>query len=210
MNFHALDPPFSVQKSTGLDIDEQLVGVANERLSKRHPKPDNLEFRVEDLMKGDALHATLQDATLITMYFVQDALKKLKPKLEHALGDRKGVRIVCCGYEMPGWEPRWAEVILDLPVYMYTYNTPLEELPKLTAEERAQMVAAMEPSSQPTESLEEEVFRTNSMDDDVEEIEVPLFDPNEMIDGHWDDFDEEEEEDDLDGNPAISKWRKPE
>lgn len=209
MNFHAFDPPFTVKKSIGVDIDEKLVGVAQERLSKRHPQPENLIFRVEDMVESRLWEQDIQEATIVTMYFVQDALLKLKPKLEAALKDRK-CRIVCCGYAMPDWEPRWVEVILDLPIYLYTYNTPIDELPSLTAAERAKLMATLQVQDVQEEvPLSEEKVFPKGQFDDVEEIEVPLFDPNEMIDGHWDDFDEEEEED-LDGNPAISKWRKPE
>jgi len=229
MNFHALDAPFAVKRSIGVDIDEQLVGVAEERLAKRHPAPTNIEFRVQDLMTdetssaggsiwkqdGDGGVSTMQEATVITMYFVQDALRRLKPKLEMAaLPD--GCRVVCCGYAMPEWEPDHVEVILDLPIYLYTtpfyknrnsadddgvHLTPAERM-QLEEEDRQYRLSS-------STSTMEKSFSQNSQDDDVEEIHVPLFDPATMIDGHWDDFDDEDEED-LDGNPAISKWRQPE
>lgn len=229
MNFHALDAPFSVQRSIGVDIDEQLVGLAKERLAKRHPAPTNIEFRVQDLMatetsdgsiwksEGDSGASSIREATVITMYFVQDALRRLKPKLEMAaLPD--GCRVVCCGYAMPEWEPDHVEVILDLPIYLYT--TPFyknrndaDDNVRLTPSERIQLEEEDRQyrlsSSTSSMLLEEMSFSTNSQDDDVEEIHVPLFDPATMIDGHWDDFDQEDEED-LDGNPAISKWRHPE
>jgi hypothetical protein len=213
MNFHALDPPYSVRRSVGVDIDEKLVDIALERRSKRHPAPPNLEFHVQDLTQTDSpiWRVIESEATIITMYFVEDALRRLKPKLETALGDRK-CRVVCCGYAMPGWEPHWVEVILDLPLYVYEYGTAIPESPRLTPAERAQMLAAEEVSNNlmPQLTNSQEAFPGhNSQFDDVEEIKVPLFDPNEMIDGHWDDFDEPAQED-LDGNPAISKWRQPE
>jgi hypothetical protein len=222
MNFHALDAPFSVKQSIGVDIDEQLVGLAEERLAKRHPQPKNLQFHVQDLM-GDTdgiiwNQPSMKDATIITMYFVQDALKKLKSKLEMMTSD--GCRVVSCGYAMPDWEPDYVEVILDLPIYLYTapfYNkkgtarneeislTPAEQVAMLEEEERQRL----SPSAAAMLQDQEKAFAHNGQDDDVEEIEVPYLDTSTMVDGHWDDFDEEEEGD-LDGNPAISKWRKPE
>lgn len=211
MNFHALDAPYNVKRSIGIDIDEKLVAISEERLARRHPRPDNLTFRVEDLMQSSVWHQDIQQATVITMFFVEEALLKLKPALEAALKDRQGCRVVCCGYEMPGWEAQWVEVILDLPIYMYTFNTPIEKIPSLTPDELAKLKDAFaHQQGQQSQGLllDEKPFPMFGQHDDIEEIEVPLFDPNEMIDGHWDDFDKEVE-DDLDGNPAISKWRKP-
>lgn len=224
MNFHALDAPFAVQTTIGVDVDEKLVGLAEERLSKRHPRPPNIEFRVQDLMDnagptsiwkaGGADAVSINQATIITMYFVKDALRKLQPKLEMA-GLADGCRVVCCGYAMPEWEPDHVEVILDLTIYLYTApfrrNARAGNV-RLTSSQRFQMEEEerqrLEREAPPM--LEDELqFSHSSQDDDVEEIQVPLFDPNTMIDGHWDDFDQEEEED-LDGNPAISKWRQPE
>jgi hypothetical protein len=222
MNFHALDAPFSVKQSIGVDIDEQLVGLAQERLTKRHPLPTNIEFHIQDLM-GDTegiiwKQPSMKEANIITMYFVQDALKKLKPKLEMMAGD--GCRVVCCGYAMPDWEPDYVEVILDLPIYLYTApfhyknSTARNEEISLTRAERVAMLEEEErqrlsPSAAAMLQDQEKGFSQNSQDDDVEEIEVPFIDASTMVDGHWDDFDEEDEED-LDGNPAISKWRKSE
>lgn len=189
VNFHALGYPFNVKKSIGVDVDENLVGLAEDRLAKRHPKPDNLIFKVENLEESEAWLQDIEEATVITMYFVQDALRKLKPKLEAALKDRK-CRVVCCGYAMPDWEPRWVEVILDLPIFMYTYNTPIDGMPSMTPAERAKLMAELEQSGGPPKQPQElgEDFFPKGEFDDVEEIIVPLWDPKEEIDGHWDDF----------------------
>lgn len=214
MNFHALDPPFSVQKSLGVDIDEKLINLANERKAKRHPQPTNLEFHIQDLLGANAtIWKTIaeENVTVITMFFVEDALRLLRPKLEESLKDRK-CRIVCCGYPVPEWNEHWAETMLDLKIFVYNYGSPIsDELPKLSEEDMA-LMAKLENDNKVVASDQNSKSPTHyDPYDDAEEIKIPLFDPNEKIDYHWDDFDNEEAEaEDLDGNPAISKWRQPE
>jgi len=209
MNFHALNPPFSVKKTIGVDIDEKLVNAANERKAKRHPQPTNLEFHVQDLIGDNAgIWKTIaeENVTIMTMFFVEDALRLLRPKLEESLKDRK-CRIVSCGYPIPEWDEHWSETLLDLKIFVYNYGTPLlDESPKPSEEDKALMATLEDDNDQVAKSPSHyDPFN------DAEEIKIPLFDPNEKIDNHWDDFDNEDaEEEDLDGNPAISKWRQPE
>ena len=140
LNFHAIDPSsYGVKKSVGVDIDASLVDQANRRKMKIHPAPQNLEFICADLMdvKKTNSHETntntntntnantnevwkmiQSECTVMTMYFVEDALIKLKPLLEKYLLGSK-CRIVTVGYEMKGWEPKWAESILGLTVHLY-------------------------------------------------------------------------------------------
>uniref|UniRef100_A0A7S3VEK7 Uncharacterized protein n=2 Tax=Chaetoceros debilis TaxID=122233 RepID=A0A7S3VEK7_9STRA len=60
-----------------------------------------------------------EECTIVTMYFVSDALQKLKPKFEQYLVGKKGCKIITVGYEMKGWESQWVEVCLGLTVHMY-------------------------------------------------------------------------------------------
>lgn len=131
VNFHAIDLPSSVKKSVGVDIDPNLVQSANNRIQKRHPKPDNIEFQCIDLLgdKPETQHLweTIQkECTILTMYFVEDALQQLKPKFEKYLSGT-GVKIVMVGYEIKQWEPRWHERVLDLPIHMYVMDENFEE-----------------------------------------------------------------------------------
>jgi len=218
VNFQAVDA-YTVKRSIGVDVDESLISLANERKAKRHPQPPNLEFRHEDLMNFDEASTTPsiwktiaedEDVTVITMYFVQDALNVLRPKLEKALGENRKCRIICCGYSMPEWDAHWVETMLDLHIYVYNYGTPLTDaLPKLSEAERAELMADMDAQPFISRDSDDQFPGHNSQFDDVEEIQFPMFDPMEKIDQDLYDFDAEEEED-LDGNPAISKWRKPE
>jgi len=200
LNFHAIDSPYSVKKSVGIDIDENLIKMANDRLAKRHPAP-NMQFIMGDLEKANTFEA-LKESTLITMYFVGDALKRIQPKLEEAIKGRD-VRIVTCGYPMPNWDPKWVEVILGLTVYLYESKAD-QGVPYAPDMEQIEVAA-----SHTHEEGEELRPVHNEEDQDVEVIQTPLFDPDEMIDGHWDVFDDDDEDDyDEDHNPILEKYRK--
>mmetsp|Transcript_22190 Transcript_22190/g.45032 ORF Transcript_22190/g.45032 Transcript_22190/m.45032 type:complete len:555 (-) Transcript_22190:65-1729(-) len=73
----------------------------------------------EDWSKEEEINQKLSNSTLITMYFVNDALFQLQPYLASILGGKDNVRVVTVGYEMKGWEPDWAERVYDLTVFRY-------------------------------------------------------------------------------------------
>mmetsp|Transcript_17969 Transcript_17969/g.27240 ORF Transcript_17969/g.27240 Transcript_17969/m.27240 type:complete len:433 (-) Transcript_17969:95-1393(-) len=122
-NFQATDV-YNVKKSVGIDIDPSLIAQSNNRIAKRHPRPAHIEFHCADLLESsgdeDELWNTMrEECTIVTMYFVSDALQKLKPKFEQYLVGKKGCKIITVGYEMKGWESQWVEVCLGLTVHMY-------------------------------------------------------------------------------------------
>uniref|UniRef100_A0A7S1ZJH4 Methyltransferase domain-containing protein n=2 Tax=Ditylum brightwellii TaxID=49249 RepID=A0A7S1ZJH4_9STRA len=121
VNFHAIDAPYHVSRSTGIDVDSALIEMAQQRLGKRHPIPENIEFVQADLLSEEEneVKDKIATSTVLTMYFVEEALQKLKPSLETLLSANTTCRIVTCGYEMKGWKPSWVEVILGLPLYLY-------------------------------------------------------------------------------------------
>jgi hypothetical protein len=125
VNFFAIEA--GVQRSIGIDVDEDIVQVANDRLNRIHPKP-NLEFLVADLM--DPNHPAwdhVKEATILTMYFAKEGLEKIRPLLENALRGKR-CRIFCCGYPMPGWDYQMAETVLDMPIHFYDWgNTEVED-----------------------------------------------------------------------------------
>jgi hypothetical protein len=162
-----------VKRSVGVDVDENVLERARERLRRRFVptrcsgvsggndgvKKENeldssLEFLQGDLIQviqsqkeryqqgllsSDAsatvdstltetessntrineIHTKIASSTLITMYFVHSSLSQLKPYLASVFGGKDNVRIVTIGYEMPDWEPDWAERVLDLTVFRY-------------------------------------------------------------------------------------------
>jgi hypothetical protein len=125
VNFHAID--YGVPKSLGVDVDETIVQVARDRLAKRHPQPD-LEFVVADLLM-DTEHKVwnkIQDATIITMYFAEEALRMFRPVLERKLAGRQ-CKILTCGYEMPGWQSRLDEVVLGTQIHLYEWGTEIDD-----------------------------------------------------------------------------------
>lgn len=149
LNFMAIDVPFNVKQSTGIEIDDSLIQASNKRLQKRHPNPTNLNFRKADLMPEKEIssekmnaHKTssqksettkpdhpvdITNATVVTMYFVEEALLKLKPMLQDQLF-HTGCRVVTCGYDIEGWEPRWVEIVLGLPIYLYVLDNDMNRM----------------------------------------------------------------------------------
>jgi SAM-dependent methyltransferase len=86
-----------VKSSTGIDIDEKMVQLANDRLKRRHPQPQ-ISFILGDLMNpNDPCWAKVQEATVITMFFTPDGLAKLRPILEMKMMG-KVCRIVTINY----------------------------------------------------------------------------------------------------------------
>jgi hypothetical protein len=187
VNFIAYDN-YKVKKSTGIDVDEKILSVAMDRFSRRHPQPENLSFRKEDLLTSKEWLKDAQEATVITMYFITEALTQLRPLLEEAFkkSGTKRCRIVCCGYAMPGWTYQGIETILDLPIYMYLSDSLYHKSYNM---DWAIVDDHRQCNYDPTFKFEEDDQET-IQDDDIELIETPLFDPTEITDSDWDDFDD--------------------
>jgi hypothetical protein len=64
----------------------------------------------------------IANSTIITMYFVDNALKQVQPYLSSVLGGKQNVRVITIGYEMPkkdGWDASWVERVLGLTIFRY-------------------------------------------------------------------------------------------
>ena len=123
MNFFALDL-YGVKKSVGIDIDPSMIQQSSERILRRHPAPENVSFICADLVnEKDETTSEIwenigKECTVLTMFFVEDALDQLKPLLEkHLLG--KDCRILTIGYQINGWDPEWVEAVLGLSISLY-------------------------------------------------------------------------------------------
>eukprot|EP00527_Entomoneis_sp_CCMP2396_P005642 CAMPEP_0198145980 /NCGR_PEP_ID=MMETSP1443-20131203/26651_1 /TAXON_ID=186043 /ORGANISM="Entomoneis sp., Strain CCMP2396" /LENGTH=309 /DNA_ID=CAMNT_0043809767 /DNA_START=331 /DNA_END=1260 /DNA_ORIENTATION=+ len=121
VNFYAYDYA-GVEKSTGIDIDTTILKVAQDRLAKRHPQPKNLEFIEADLLdENNPVWEKVQEANIITMFFVEEALAKFRPLLERKLIGKK-CRILTAGYAMPTWNPYLFEVVRGTTIYLYKWG----------------------------------------------------------------------------------------
>jgi len=134
MNFLAVSEPFGVKRSIGIEVDRELVDVSRKkwetifRASRKRgggggggggggdADAGKVQFRCEDLLDADSID--LKGCTILTMYFVEDGLLKIRPALEEALAG-SGCRVVTNGYAMPGWEARETGECMGLSFYLY-------------------------------------------------------------------------------------------
>jgi SAM-dependent methyltransferase len=176
VNFFAIEA--GVQKSIGIDVDEDIIKVANDRLNRIHPKP-NLEFIVADLMNPN--HPAwnhVEEATILTMYFAKEGLDKIRPLLEASLRGKR-CKVFCCGYAMPGWDYQMAETILGMTIYFYDWgNSEVED----------SIITDVPMINQfPSDSLTMDKFSNKRKSTFVPD---PLrgFHSDDLVDYGWDDF----------------------
>jgi hypothetical protein len=122
VNFCAAD--VGVKKSVGVEIDSSLIALSNLELSKRQQPHNVVTFVVADLM--DPRHAIWdkmqEEATVLTMYFVENALARLAPIMEERLKGKSSCRIVTCGYPVPAWIPSKVEKKRGLSIHLYDFS----------------------------------------------------------------------------------------
>jgi hypothetical protein len=140
------------------------------------------------------------------MYFVEDALDKIKPLIErHLIG--KKCKVITIGYAMKGWEPKWVEVVLGLTVYMYDMQN-VDELFNQTLQSDVDQTEDLELNVMSRKKLAEmasEENDSNPFKDDMPNPMTVSTEDDESIDFHWD-FDEHEVyEDDNDVVPNTKK-----
>jgi|AntRauTorckE5430_2_1112549.scaffolds.fasta_scaffold05219_5 hypothetical protein len=204
MNFHAIDSNFNVKKSVGIDIDASLIEQSNLRKARIHPSPEHLQFVCADLMDNrnpqtvEQWNTIQKECTLMTMYFVEDALLKIKPLLEQKLVGSK-CKIITIGYAMKGWEPIWVEVMLGLTVYLYDMNN-LDQLYNRSQQFDTESMEADEELNLMSKQKLKEMAETEEGDYNPFSEKVPKpssinIGDDEDVDGHWD-FDETVEYDD--------------
>ena len=214
VNFYAIDHG-KVKRSTGIDIDDGILEKARERLGKRYPQPP-IEFITADLLDydNDEVWSKIQEATIITMYFVEDALQKIRPILEEKLAGRQ-CKIITCAYEMKGWTHHIMETTLGTTVFLYNWNQGSTGEDNVTFFEDDMLVG-----NKPKELLEDPLVKMKAQGGSVqhishfEKILSFLPDPNKPDpNDSWTDDEEDEEEqvepedDDKDPDPAPSKSR---
>jgi hypothetical protein len=119
VNFEAVQH-FDVSKSVGVEIDPTLIKLSKQMLLKQSGT-FSVMFVLADLMnpRHEIWSRMEQEATIITMYFVENALYTLQPSLTKIVNQNPSCRIVTCGYPMPLWEPVEMDHKNSLPIHLY-------------------------------------------------------------------------------------------
>ena len=222
INFHAIQ--FGVQQSIGLDIDEDIVSVGHERLSKIYPQP-NLQLHVSDLMDPNSVawkketessndeSATtrtedggdgddggyVSKATILTMYFATPGLEQIRPFVEQALAGKR-CKIFTCGYAMPGWNSQYVETVLDIPIHFYDWGNPDVEdtffVDPLfqTFPEDNDGKGDGGFMDGPSPTSTDRFLNQNKKKSTFQPDPLLGYHPDDLIDYKWDDFDDEDEE----------------
>ena len=127
VNFWVADGA-NVEWTLGVDVDEGILQVARERLSKRHPLPKHIMFEKVDLLKEQEhpVWDRIRQATVISMYFATPALRQFRPLLEEQLRGHS-CKIVTAGYPMPGWTAWQTTVVLGITLHYYKWGEQWEE-----------------------------------------------------------------------------------
>lgn len=84
-------------RGVGIDIDPERVREADQN-ARSAGVTDRVKF-----VLGDIFTADIHEATVVTMYLLQDVNLRLRPKLLSEL--RPGTRIVSHNYDLGDWKP---------------------------------------------------------------------------------------------------------
>jgi len=181
VNFFAIEA--GISQSIGIDVDEDIIQIANERLQRIHPKP-NIQFIVADLM--DPQHPAwkyVSDATILTMYFAKEGLDKIRPLLETSLRGKR-CKIICCGYPMTGWDYQMAETVLGMTLYFYDWGNSDSIITDIPMIDSSTMMIATNNNN----NLQMDKFSNKKRKSTF--IPDPLrgFHPDDLVDYGWDTF----------------------
>lgn len=198
MNFHAIE--YGVSESIGIEVDEDVVALAEERLNRIHPKP-NLKFVVSDLMDpgSPAWTEHVPKATILTMYFATDGLQKIRPYLEQALRGKK-CKIFVCGYPMPGWDSQIVETVLDIPIHFYDWGN--DDINMMMPSDSIVDNLPANKGMAPSDNMDQYMGRKNKKSTFVQDP-LPGYHPDDLIDYGWmDGFDETKDDEESKTNNA--------
>lgn len=102
-------------KGVGLEINPALVEDARQAIEAA-----NVQHRVK-IVQQDIFEADLSPATVVTLFLMTSAHRRLEPKLQDEL--RPGTRIACYKWEIPDWNPVKTETVavggVGHPIYVY-------------------------------------------------------------------------------------------
>ena len=187
-----------MSESIGIDVDGDIVKLADDRLKRIHPQP-NLKFVVSDLLDptSPAWEEHVPRATILTMYFAKDGLEKIRPLLEQALRGKR-CKIFTCGYPMPGWDSQIVETVLDMPIHFYDWGN--DEVNMMVLQPSDSFVDNLPGGTRtkggvatPSENMDQYMGRKNK-NSNFKADPLPGYHPDDLIDYGWmDDFIEEED-----------------
>src|SRR5204862_18992 len=99
-------------RGVGIEIDPALIKIAEENARKAGVS-DKVRFVMADLFEAD-----IHEATVVTLYLLEDLNIKLRPKLLRDL--QPGTRIASHRFRMGDWQPEKAVNVGDRAVYFWT------------------------------------------------------------------------------------------
>jgi SAM-dependent methyltransferase len=99
-------------RGVGIEIDPAYVRIAEENARKAGVS-DKVRFVTEDLFEAD-----IHEATVVTLYLLEDLNIRLRPKLLRDL--KPGTRIASHRFRMGDWQPEKAMSVGDRAVYFWT------------------------------------------------------------------------------------------
>ncbi len=106
-------------RGVGIEIDPALIKIAEENARKA-----GVSGKVR-FVNADLFEADIHEATVVTLYLLEDLNIKLRPKLLRDL--KPGTRIASHRFRMGDWQPEKAVSVGDRAVYFWTI--PANERP---------------------------------------------------------------------------------
>ena len=99
-------------RGVGIEIDPERIKEAEENARKAGVS-DKVRF-----IKADLFEADIREATVVTLYLLENLNVRLRPKLLREL--RPGTRIVSHRFRMGDWQPEKSMNVGDRAVYFWT------------------------------------------------------------------------------------------
>jgi SAM-dependent methyltransferase len=98
-------------KAIGIDIDPQRIAEAN-----ANARTAGVEGRVKFIL-GDLFEQDFKDATVVTLYLLNQLNLKLRPKLWKEL--KPGTRVVSHAFDMGDWQPEQKQDVGGTTIYLW-------------------------------------------------------------------------------------------
>lgn len=99
-------------RGVGIDVTPRRILEANEN-ARQAGVVDKVTF-----IQGDMFVEDISEATVVTLYLLDELNLRLRPKLLREL--KSGSRIVSNTFKMGDWEPEAIEIINDKFIYLWT------------------------------------------------------------------------------------------